>query len=90
MSVHNSTVHGSFFLPCNISDTAVYLYLILSCVLSCMSYRVCVDNLLNRDVDDRFAECHHVRVLVHVKLLLRSRNVTSCLEEAPENQKRKD
>lgn len=51
-----------------------------------MSYRVCVDDLLNRDVDDGFAECHHVRVLVHVKLLLRSWNITSCLEEAPEKK----
>lgn len=52
-----------------------------------MSYRVCVDDLLNGNVDDRFAECHHVRVLVHVKLFFWSRNITSCLEEAPGHQK---
>lgn len=49
------------------------------------SYWMSVDDLFYGDVDDRFAKCHHVRVLIHVKLLFWSWNVTCSLEEYSAN-----
>ena len=50
------------------------------------AYRVCVDDLIYRDVDDRLAQSHHVRVLIHVKLLLWLGDVTRSLEKHPARQ----
>lgn len=41
------------------------------------AYRVGVDDLLYRNVDDRLAQCHHVGVFIDIELLLKFRDVTS-------------
>lgn len=47
------------------------------------TYRVGIDDLLYRDVDDRLAESNHVWVFINIKLLLRFRDITCCLKKYP-------
>lgn len=59
--------------------------------LSCSSnptYWMCADDFFNWNINDWFADCHHVCVLIHIKLFFWLRDVTSFFEVLPKKRKK--
>lgn len=87
MSHWGNICKSTFTLNCSehikTEDHCYYMFksLLNDCV--CV-YRVGVDDLLYRNVDDRLTQSHHVRVFIDIELLLKFRDVTSWLEKHPE------